>query len=305
MNIEYAILVKNKTRLEQLIERFNTKAQAEFYIKQQGGDFAFYEKEHLSFYETLAIVEQKLAGKLKFKLLDREYVPSFLFSAKHLIIVVGQDGLVANTAKYSGGCPILAINPAPDYYDGVLLPFHHDNFLLGLTKVLKGEHNSRALHFAEVLLQDGQKLLAFNELFVGAATHVSARYKLEFQDQQETQSSSGLIISTKAGSTAWLSSIFNMVNGVNSVFGFDNHIPYPSLKDRQLLFVAREPFKSLHTKAGLVTGILNRGGALKIESLMPQNGVIFSDGIESDFLHFNSGAIAKVGLAKEQAFLVE
>jgi len=30
MSIEYAIIVKNKTRLESLIERFNTKAQAKF-----------------------------------------------------------------------------------------------------------------------------------------------------------------------------------------------------------------------------------------------------------------------------------
>jgi hypothetical protein len=29
-----------------------------------------------------------------------------------------------------------------------------------------------------------------------------------------------------------------------------------------------------------------------------QNGVIFSDGIESDFLRFNSGAIATVGVAR-------
>jgi len=38
--------------------------------------------------------------------------------------------------------------------------------------------------------------------------------------------------------------------------------------------------------------------------LMPSNGVIFSDGIESDFLKFNSGTIAKIGLANETATLV-
>ena len=34
MRIEYAIIVKNKTRLETLIERFNTKEQAKFYIER-------------------------------------------------------------------------------------------------------------------------------------------------------------------------------------------------------------------------------------------------------------------------------
>lgn len=37
---------------------------------------------------------------------------------------------------------------------------------------------------------------------------------------------------------------------------------------------------------------------------MPTNGVIFSDGIETDFLKFNSGSIATIGIAKETARLV-
>ncbi len=37
---------------------------------------------------------------------------------------------------------------------------------------------------------------------------------------------------------------------------------------------------------------------------MPDKGVIFSDGIETGFLQFNSGAIATVGTAKEKAILV-
>jgi hypothetical protein len=46
MSVEYAIIVKNKTRLESLIERFNTKAQAKFYIERLGGNFEDYEIEH-------------------------------------------------------------------------------------------------------------------------------------------------------------------------------------------------------------------------------------------------------------------
>jgi len=37
---------------------------------------------------------------------------------------------------------------------------------------------------------------------------------------------------------------------------------------------------------------------------MPANGVIFSDGVESDFLNFNYGSIASIGIAKEQAKLL-
>ena len=37
---------------------------------------------------------------------------------------------------------------------------------------------------------------------------------------------------------------------------------------------------------------------------MPNNGVIFSDGIESDFLNFNSGSIVEIGISNEKANLV-
>jgi len=37
---------------------------------------------------------------------------------------------------------------------------------------------------------------------------------------------------------------------------------------------------------------------------MPENGVIFSDGMESDFLNFNSGMDATVTLADKKGRLV-
>ncbi len=43
MEFESVIIIRDKTRLEQLIERFNSKAQAKFYIKSSGGDFDFFE----------------------------------------------------------------------------------------------------------------------------------------------------------------------------------------------------------------------------------------------------------------------
>src|SRR5262245_59349142 len=100
MSFEYAIIVRNKTRLETLIERFNTKAQAKFYIERLNGDFEDYEREHERFYQSLSTVQQQLSGVIKNKLIDRSFVPTYLFNDKQMIVVIGQDGLVANTAKY-------------------------------------------------------------------------------------------------------------------------------------------------------------------------------------------------------------
>jgi len=304
MSIEYAIVVKNKTRLESLVERFNTKAQAKFYIERLGGDFNDYESEHENFHASLNELQAQLSKVIKYKIIERAFIPSFIFSKKNIIIVIGQDGLVANTAKYSRGVPIIAVNPDQARYDGVLLPFSTFDFITGVEKVISGKFRSDMVRFAEARLNDGQRLIAFNDLFIGASSHVSFRYKIRLGTSVEEHSSSGLIVSTAAGSTGCLSSIFNMVYGLTNVSGSNQRHIMPVIKKNELFFVVREPFKSIRTQTGITAGLIELKSQLVIESLMPVNGVIFSDGVEADFLNFNSGSVATIGIAEETACLV-
>ena len=305
MSIEYGIIVKSQTRLEALIERFNTAAQAKFYLERMGGDFEAYEKEDAIYKDSLSRVQQILSRIIKNKIIERSFLPSYLFSEKNLIIVLGPDGLVANTAKYAQGIPILAINPDPARNDGLLLPFQVGTFGDAAEDAVSGKARILDRSFAEARLNDGQRLLAFNDLFIGAASHVSARYRIAYNDRSEQHSSSGLIVSTRAGSTGWLSSIFNMAYGI--VRNFDQEVEHaqPDMEENELLFAVREPFVSLHSQADICMGLIDAQKSLKLESYMPSGGVIFSDGIEKDFLHFNSGAIASIGLAEEKARLVQ
>jgi NAD kinase len=304
MSVEYAIIVKNKTRLESLIERFNTKAQAKFYIESLGGNFNDYELEHEVFAESLNSLQTQLSSVIKNKTVERTFLPSFIFSEKNVIVVIGQDGLVANTAKYSRGIPMVAVNPDKSRYDGVLLPFDTTNFIHGVENVLAENYGSKTMRFAEAKLNDGQRLLAFNDLFIGASSHISARYKITYNGRTEEHSSSGIIVSTKAGSTGWMSSIFNMAYGVTAAFEKNLEHKTGRPEESSLLFAVREPFKSIRTQTGITVGIVNLNEHLVVESLMPTSGVIFSDGIESDFLRFNSGSRLTVGVAKETATIV-
>ncbi|MEQ8560239.1 MAG: hypothetical protein RID18_01940 [Cytophagales bacterium] len=210
MQFENAIIIRDKTRLEQLIERFNSKAQAKFYIESSGGDFEYYEKEHNTFYMSLNKTQSNVSESFKVKVIDRSFLSTYIFSEKDLIVVIGQDGLVANTAKYVNELPMIAVNPDPDQYDGVLLPFDSDSLERPIMDVVNGVLKTKNITMAEARMSDGQRLLAFNDFYIGAATHVSSRYELTFNGKTENQSSSGLIVSTGAGSTGWLSSIFNM-----------------------------------------------------------------------------------------------
>ncbi|WP_419869329.1 diacylglycerol kinase catalytic domain-containing protein [Chryseobacterium sp. CT-SW4] len=300
MSVEYAILIKNKTRLESLIERFNTKAQAQFYIERSGGNFQEYVEEHEKFYQSFLEVQTSLSRMIKNKVVERDFIPSFIFSEKNLIVVVGQDGLVANVAKYSKNIPIIAVNPDKERYDGVLLPFNSKNFVKGVNAVINKNFKAKKMKFAEAVLNDGQKLLAVNDLFIGISSHSSARYKIILNGKEEIHSSSGIIVSTKTGSTGWLSSIFNMAFGVLGLEKFG----YPDFSEEDMYFVVREPFKSKRTQTEICGGMIKRGNKITIESLMPNNGFIFSDGIEQDFLQFNSGTTAEIRLSEEEAVLV-
>ena len=258
MGIEYAIIVKHKTRLELLIERFNTKAQARFYIERSGGNFDDYAQEDEQFHTALSQVQRELSSVLKNKTVERAFLPSFLFNDKQVVVVVGQDGLVANTAKYVNALPIVAVNPDAARYDGVLLPFTAQNFMRGVENVLANKHTAKIATLAEATLQDGQRLLAFNDLFIGAASHISARYKISYNRKYEEQSSSGIIVSTQAGATGWLSSIFNMTANMQQFVGeTDATLPKTApIGNDQLLFVVREPFKSKKTQTNLAVGII-------------------------------------------------
>lgn len=307
MNFENVIVVTGKTRLDLLIERFNTKAQARFYIEHSGGNFHEYEEEHAVFRQSLDEVLKIAGSHTRMKSIERRFLPNFIFSEQDIVVAVGQDGLVANVAKYINGQPLIGVNPDPLRNDGVLLPFTKSSFESGLKKVLDNQFKFKYVTMAQATTNDGQSLLAFNDLFIGPSTHASARYSLSFNNRSENQSSSGVIVSTGAGSTGWLSSVMNMSNGVFSIFQPTSAKVAMKMKwdDDKLVYVVREPFLSKHSQINLTAGVITPSHKLEIESQMPRNGVIFSDGIEADYIQFNSGCKVEIALAAKKAVIVQ
>lgn len=305
---EKIVVITRKTRLEELVERFNTREQARFYIEHMGLDFSDYVAEHETYIAAVRRLRHDLDGPIKIQLVERGFLPNFLFTEHDLVVTVGPDGLVVNTAKYLTGQPIIAVNPDPARYDGVLLPFSAEAAGGGVARVLRDRATFHQITMAEVSLNDGQRLLAFNDFLIGQRTHVSARYSLTWQGQTERQSSSGVLVSTGAGSTGWLSSAQQMARAVSGFLLKKKAPQLPLLRldwnDPRLVFVVREPFASRASGVGLTAGLLEAGEALQLESHMPDGGVIFSDGIEADALAFNSGTVATVRAAARKTRLV-
>lgn len=308
--IEQLVIVTKKTPFEELIERFNSPAQARFYIEHLGGSFEEYEAQHARYTASVERLKRQLPRRLKQHLIERAFLPNYLFTEKDLVIPIGPDGLVVNVAKYALSQPILAINPDPQRVDGILIPFAVDDAGEWVSRVLAGNVNLRPVSMAKASLNDGQALYAFNDLFIGPRSHISARYQIEHAGRAEDHSSSGLIVSTGAGSTGWLQSIVTgAVRVAAGVTGVDITPPAPETyrlpwEADELYFTVREPFTSCTSQASIVFGKVNAQQPLVLRSYMPEHGVIFSDGIESDYLNFNSGAVVSIGVAERKANLV-
>lgn len=302
------VLVVRKSRLEDLVARFNTLEQARFYVEHLGADFGDYELEHRVYQAAIIEVEATLSRFGRVHRLDRGFLPSFLFPPGCLVVVLGQDGLVANTLKYLDGQAVVGVNPDPARWDGALLPFRVRDLSKLIPDALAGRRPTRSVTMACARLNDGQELYAVNDLFIGPRTHVSARYVIRSGDAEEVHSSSGVIVSTGLGSTGWFKSL---MTGALGIAGDAAGSELAALRDRgfawdadYLMFTVREPFPSKTTHASVVFGRVSSEAPLRIVSQMPDYGVIFSDGIERDFLEFNAGMEASIAPGRRRGHVI-
>ena len=299
------VIITRRTRLEDMIRKYNTVGQARFFVEHMGMDFDDFVTEDEQYHRAVNTVKEAAEKLARVQMIDREYLPNMIFGQNDICVVVGQDGLVANSMKYLDGQPLIGINPDVARFDGILLPYEAGDAEAVFKRVLAGRHGNREITMAEVTTRDGQSLLAVNDLFIGCNSHASARYRIEWESRKENQSSSGIIVSTGLGATGWYKSVIEEAKAIAAYFGC-GQIPYEPIKwnEKKLSFVVREPFESVSTQAGIVFGLIKEGEEIKIISNMPTGGVIFSDGMEEDRIDFPAGNEAVIGIAGKTGRLV-
>ena len=302
------ILITRKTRLDELIARFNTEEQAHFYIEHLGANFSDYQAEDQRYKQCLRDAEKILSKIGRLQILDRAFVPNFVFGKQDTVVVLGQDGLVANILKYLDNQLVLGVNPDPERWEGVLLPFTVPNLHNALIEVFAQNREIKQVTMAQATLNTGQTIYGVNDIFIGPRSHTSARYSIEIDGRKENHSSSGIIVSTGLGSTGWLRSILAGAIGITEYISAQEI----EVDDQQsfswdadyLYFSVREPWPSKTSAADISFGKITNQAPLHLISQMPENGVIFSDGIEVDYIEFNSGTQAVISLADKIGHLV-
>lgn len=286
------VLLTRPTAKQNYVARYGTEGQTKFMLKQSFRgqmDLEKAEVEDTAQSRAVARIRQAVSSEIKLVEIDRGMVAQFLFEPHDLVVAVGQDGLVANVAKYLEGQPLAGVNPDPGTIDGALLAFSVDSFITALPQLLTDGRPVREATLAEAQTSDQQTLRGFNEIFVGVPTHQSARYRIRHGKHEEVQSSSGLIVATGSGSTGWLRSL----RGEASIFD-------PAADE--LRFVVREAWPGRGFGATLLEGSVTREDRLVIESRM--EGIIFADGIEADAVRFDAGVTVTITPSVQRARLV-
>ncbi len=289
-----AVVVTRETDYEALLARHATREQARFFLESRGQMLEAVENRHARFQAALQQVRTAIPLDWRRSLIRRGDLDRFLFGPEDVVVAVGQDGLVANLAKYLDGQPVLGINPEPEVNPGVLVRIPPSAGGELLRAAAEGTADLEPRTMAEARLDDGQSLLALNEIFVGHRSHQSARYQLAGDGQVEEQSSSGIIVATGTGATGWARSI---MESRRISLELDPVAP-------ELGFFVREPWPSATTGTTLSAGRLNEGASLGVLSHMQSGGVVFADGIEADRLSFDWGRRLEVRVAERRLNLV-
>ena len=288
------VLVERATEYAELVARHGTREQVRFFLARRGRTL----EEVAARHEAAERVRHGVLGAVptdwRRATVDRGDLDRFLFEPDDVVVVLGQDGLVANVAKYLDGQPVVGLNADPERNAGVLV--RHAPEAAGdlLADAAAGRAKLDTRTMAEARIDDGQRLLALNEIFIGHASHQSARYTLSLGGARERQSSSGVIVTTGTGATGWAASIARERPDV----------ALPAASDPALAFLVREAWPSPATGTTLTAGAVRGRDELVVACELGEGGVVFGDGIESDRLELDWAQEVRVGVAERRLRLV-
>jgi NAD+ kinase len=213
---------------------------------------------------------------------EQKGFPTQVVEGFDLVIAVGGDGMVLGVSHaVRHAIPVLGVNSAPSFSVGYLSGCTADALLETLDALESGA--LEPLDVQRLQLRVGDRVIAepvLNDLlFCADNPAMMSRYLLMWPDGQEVQRSSGVWISTPAGSTSALASAGG---------------PILPLVAKQFAFLVREPYAPPGASVRFRSAVLSEHQSLAIECRTLHASVFLDGSHRRHPVAF--GEVLKVGL---------
>jgi len=241
---------------------------------------------------TLKTVKNILRDyKINYNAVHRDRLSKNQFQNKDWVIVVGGDGTFIRASHFIfDKTPVLGVNSDPRYKEGFFMPASKNDFRRKFKKILIGDYKIKKFHRLEAYINNKKvSELALNEFYVASKKQYhTARYFLNANGIKEKQKSSGVLISTAAGSHAWIKSAGGKV------------LP---LESDKFEYLVREPYCGrISSRCILVNGILDKNEKIEI-AFEVGNGILIADSLSGEH-NFKSGQKVTVKMSKKPLYAV-
>lgn len=335
-----AVVVHRRTELDELLDRHATRGQAEFFLRSRGRTLAAVQERHNTVTAARARVAAAIPEEWRRADVERADLGRFLVAPEDVVVVVGQDGLVANVAKYLTDQPVLGVDPEPGTNAGALVRLDVPTAVGLLQRAGRATRAATAAHetggrgtggrapsgpddgaTSHVLglrtedlttvrasLDDGQVLTALNEVFVGHPSHQSARYRIAADGPGDASggrgATRGSVRNERQSSSGVIVATGAGATGWCASIARERggrRLPGPT--DPALAWFVREAWPSPATGADLTEGLLDAGGELRL-TVESDQLVVFGDGVESDRLVASWGQEVTVRVGENRLRLV-
>ena len=200
-----------------------------------------------------------------------------------LVITIGGDGTALGASHYVRGGVLIGVNSAPGDSVGHFCSVNRKNFAARLDAILSSKAKPKELARLQIVL-DEKTLpeLALNDVLIAhQCTASTTRYLLKVGRREEEHRSSGIWISTAAGSTA----------GIGSAGG--KKMP---LGSKRIQYLVRELYREPKRTYSLTRGFIEAGEEILVASKMAA-GELYIDGAKTRY-EFPFGARAKISTAE-------
>lgn len=211
-----------------------------------------------------------------------------IVKGRDLIIIVGGDGTFLKTAQYTTDTiPFLCINADPQNTEGFFSTTTRKTCEAKLESILKGKIKPGKLWRLVAKINGREIEPCVNEYYIGQQKPYDvSRYILQIGKKSEEQKSSGILVCTAAGSTAWCR-------------GAGGKVLQPEKKLFQ--FVVREPYIGTLLKTKITKGVLKENEGVKITA-KTEGMIVVPDAVGKEHL-FPKNTVVEISIAKNPIYL--